>query len=240
MKKALVTGASGDIGIKIVERLIEDNYIVVAQYYSNLIAIECLKEKFGNKVIPIFGDFSSIKGAKIFTDTLMEQHNDISVVINNAGIAMQKLFVDTLDEDIINILQINLISVMSVTREVAKNMLWKREGSIVNVASIWGEYGGACEVAYSSSKGGIIAFTKALAREFGQSNVRVNCVSPGLIDTKMNDCYSACDKEEFVKSVALGRMGTADEVAQTVGFLASEKASYITGQIIGVNGGFSL
>lgn len=238
MKKALVTGSSGDIGEKIVERLIEDNYIVVCQYCKSYKTIEQLKEKFGDKIIPIFGDFSSIIGAKNFCDKLINEHKDISVVINNAGISMQKLFVDTSDEDIIKILQTNLVSLMSVTREIAKNMLWRREGCIINIASIWGEYGGSCEVAYSVSKGGIIAFTKALARELGQSNIRVNCVSPGLIDTKMNESYSAKDKEEFVKNVSLGRMGTADEVAQTVAFLASEKASYISGQIIGVNGGF--
>ncbi len=240
MKKALVTGASGGIGEKIVERLVEEGYTVVAQYFSNINRIEFLKNKFIGKVIPVFGDFSTADGARAFAELITSQHEDISVVINNAGISMQKLFVDTLDEDIAKILQINLVSAMSITREIAKKMQWIREGSIVNISSIWGECGGSCEVAYSATKGGIIAFTKALARELGQSNIRVNCISPGIIDTKMNSCFSAEDKKEFLENVSLGRMGNPDEVAQVAVFLASDKASYITGQVIGVNGGFSL
>lgn len=236
MKIALVSGASGGIGTKIVEKLVEQNFCVLAQYCTDKNAVEALKNRYPNMVIPIFGDFATIEGINEFAYSVTKNYK-VEVLINNAGIACQKLFTDITNQEIISIININLLSAMIISREVAKNMVWERKGSIINISSIWGEVGASCEVAYSVSKGGLIAFTKALSKELGQSNIRVNCITPGFIDNKMNACFSQNDKEEFCQNIALGRVGIGEEVAEAVVFLATEKASYITGQVLGVNGG---
>lgn len=233
---ALVTGASGDIGVQIVKKLAKRCDIVFAQYCADIKSAESLAKDYPNKVIPVFADFSTVQGITEFAQNIAKQHN-VDIIINNAGIACQKLLCDCSDNDISKIFNINLLSAMIISRELSQNMVWQRKGCIVNVSSVWGDVGAACEVAYSTSKGGLIAFTKALSKELGQSNIRVNCITPGFIDTKMNDSFSGQDRQEFCQNIALGRCGSAEEVAEAVDFLVSDRASYITGQVLGVNGG---
>lgn len=235
MKIALVTGASGDIGAQIVKKLVSD-YCVLAQYCTDRKSVENLAKDLPTKVIPIFGDFSTVQGITDFAKNIADNYN-VEVIINNAGVACQKLFCDCANNDIVSIMNINLLSAMIISRELSQKMVWQRSGCIVNISSIWGDVGASCEVAYSASKGGLIAFTKALAKELGQSNVRVNCITPGFIDTKMNNSFCEEDRQEFCQNIALGRCGKSEEVADVVAFFVSDKASYITGQVLGVNGG---
>ena len=137
-------------------------------------------------------------------------------------------------------IDVDLNGIYNVTQPVLKNMLKKNSGAIVNVSSIWGQCGAACEVAYSAAKAGVIGFTKALAKEMGLSGIRVNCVAPGMIDTPMNNTFSDEEKSEICSEIPLGRMGTAQEVAELIYFLSSDDASYITGQTIGINGGWEM
>ena len=134
-------------------------------------------------------------------------------------------------------MEINLLSAIQITKTVGKNMLFRKKGSVLNITSIWGEHGGSCEAVYSATKGGLISFTKAIAKEWGLSGVRSNTLSLGYIDTPMNAAFSEEDKKEFCQNVALGRIGTPEEVANAAFFITSDAASYITGQIISVDGG---
>ncbi|HKL73400.1 MAG TPA: SDR family oxidoreductase [Clostridia bacterium] len=235
---ALVTGASGDIGREIVKILIADGFTVIAHYYQNKEAAQQLYNEYGDKVIITKCDFSDNLATKMWAENIAKAYPNISVLVNNAGISGQSLYTDTDLETLLKMINTNLIATMLVTQQIVKNMLKLEFGRIINISSIWGVYGGSCEVAYSASKGGIISFTKALSRELGLSSITVNCLSLGLIDTKMNNNLTANDKDEFAKNTSLGRIGKPEEVADVVAFLASDKSSYVTGQIIGVDGGF--
>lgn len=235
---ALVTGASGTIGREIVKQLIDDGFTVIAHYFQNEESAKNLSLTYGDKVIITKCDFSDTTATNLWAESIAKAYPNINVLINNAGIAEQRQYTDTNLENILEMINTNLVSTMLITQKICKNMVHSRYGRIINISSIWGVYGGSCEVAYSASKGGIISFTKALSRELGLSLVTVNCLSLGLIDTEMNAHLSKSDIEEFAKNISLGRIGKAQEVAEVVSFLASDKSSYVTGQIIGVDGGF--
>lgn len=232
IKTAIVTGASGGIGKAITERLVNAGYRVVAQYKNNP------QELQGLGAEAVYGDFSCRDGAEDFARRVLKTAGRIDVLVNNAGVALSKLFTDCSAEELQEIIFTDLTSVMLVSRAVIPIMVSQKSGSIVNVGSVWGVYGGSCEVAYSAAKGGICGFTKALSRELGLSNIRVNCVCPGLIETKMNAELTEEDKRGFLEGVSLGRAGSAAEVASCVEFLCSDASSYVTGQILGVDGGF--
>jgi 3-oxoacyl-[acyl-carrier protein] reductase len=170
-------------------------------------------------------------------DDIVNRYGSIDVLVNNAGISIVDLFQYVSQEDVKKILDINLNGVFNCSKAVLKYMLPKHRGNIVSISSMWGEIGGSCEVHYSATKSAIIGFTKALAKEVGLSNVRVNCVSPGVIDTKMNGHLSQEDLETLKQEIPLNRIGTPMEVANVVSFLVSDKATYITAQDIAVNGG---
>ena len=157
-------------------------------------------------------------------------------MVNNAGVALQKLITDTTDDDWQNILSTNLSGVFYGCRAAAKVMVAKKQGSIVNVSSIWGVSGASMEVAYSATKAGIIGLTKALAKELGPSNIRVNCIAPGVIDTEMNHNLSPADLAALADETPLCRIGTPDEVAKSIYFLAND-ADFVTGQVLGTDGG---
>lgn len=235
---ALVTGASGDIGRAVVKKLIDDKFTVIAHYYRNTQKAQELAQNYGDKVILSQCDFSDTAATSLWADGLAKAYPNINVIVNNAGISEQSLYTDVTDENLLKMINTNLTSMLIVTQKLCKNMIKCKYGRIINISSIWGVYGGSCEVTYSASKGGVISFTKALSRELGLSNITVNCLSLGLIDSQMNSHLGKESVNSFAENTSLGRIGQPDEVAEVVSFLASDKSSYVTGQIIGVDGGY--
>ena len=170
-------------------------------------------------------------------DKIKSIFGGVDVLINNAGISLYSEFLKTDDDDWDKVINTNLKSVYYVTKAFLPYMITNRYGKIINIGSIWGQTGAAMETVYSASKGGIHALTKALAKELALSNINVNCISPGFIETEMNSVFSFEEKKEIINNIPLNRAGTPEDVANLCYFLASEEASYITGQIIAVNGG---
>ena len=168
---------------------------------------------------------------------ITERFGKIDVLVNNAGISVTGLFDLVSDEDSRRIFDINVFGVLNCTKKVLPHMLRRKYGRIINVSSMWGQTGASCEVHYSAAKAAVIGFTKALAKEVGPSGINVNCVAPGMIMTDMTSCYTEEEINEIKEDIPLGRCGTPHDIAETILFLASERSSYITGQIIGVNGG---
>ncbi|MBQ6944862.1 MAG: 3-oxoacyl-ACP reductase FabG [Ruminococcus sp.] len=231
MKKALVTGGSGGIGAAVCETLANEGYYVYIGYSSSREKAEILAEKIGGEPLKIdVSDTESINSA-------VKIAGEIDLLVNNAGISEIDLFTSISPEKSRRIMNVNLVGAMELTRKILPAMINRKSGCIINISSMWGEVGASCEVDYSASKAGLIGFTKALAKEAAPSGIRVNCVSPGFIMTEMNSRFSAEDLELIREDIPLGIFGEPRHIADTVAFLASEKAEYITGQIIGVNGG---
>lgn len=239
MRYALVTGGSRGIGRSICTALAQQGYPVLINYLSNHEAAKetlALVENAGGKAELLPFDVADKEKSDAALDAWQDAHPDdyIAVLVNNAGIRNDAAMVFMDDDMWNNVIHTNLDSFFYVTRRVLKLMLTKRWGRIVNVASLSGLKGLAGQVNYSAAKGGMIAATKALAQEVAQRKVTVNAVAPGFIDTDMT---AELPKDELVKLVPMRRFGTPEEVADTVAFLASEKASYITGNVISINGG---
>ena len=231
MKKALVTGGSGGIGAAVCEALAKEGYFTYIGYSSSREKAETLAEKIGGEPLKIdVSDTESINSA-------VKIAGEIDLLVNNAGISEIDLFTSISWEKSSRIMNVNLIGTMELTRKILPPMINRKSGCIINIGSMWGEVGASCEVDYSASKAGLIGFTKALAKEVAPSGIRVNCVSPGFIMTEMNSRFSVEDLELIREEIPLGIFGEPRHIADTVAFLASDKAEYITGQIIGVNGG---
>jgi len=235
MKTALVTGASRGIGEAIARQLSKDGMYVFVNYEKSEERAKKIAEEIGGCAIKC--DVSDEKAVAQMIKTIEEITGGVDVLVNNAGISIVKMFSDTTPVEWQRIFSVNVGGAYNVTRSVLPHMVNKKAGRIINISSVWGEVGASCEVAYSSTKAALIGFTKALSKELGPSGITVNAVTPGLIDTDMNSDLSDEDKAEFVSGISLLREGKAEDVANLVSFLASDKASYITGQIIGVNGG---
>ena len=238
-KVVIVTGGSRGIGAEIVKQLAIENYNIVLNYHkSEKQAKEIQKyllEK--GKNIEIFqADVSKRDEVKKIIEFTMQKFKTIDVLINNAGISQEKLFTEITEEDWNNMLQNNLNSVFYCTQEVLPEMIKKQNGCIINISSIWGVTGGSCEVAYSTVKAGINGMTKALAKELGPSQIRVNSIAPGIIDTQMNDNLSIEEKEEIKKDIPLNSIGRPSDIARCVKWLIEDE--YTTGQVISVNGGW--
>lgn len=238
-KVAVVTGASRGIGRDIAIELAKNGANVIVNYSKDEEGadktLELIK-KFGGYAIKIKEDVKSFEGAKNIIDKTIENFGAIDIIVNNAGVSKIGLFMDSTKEDIDNILDINLKGAMYVTRHGLPHML-NRGGNIINISSMWGEVGASCEVSYSSSKGGLNLFTKALAKEMAPSNIRVNAIAPGVIDTEMNSFLDSDERRELEEEIPMGRFGKTSEIAKCVVFLCTDDSPYLTGQVIRIDGG---
>lgn len=236
--KVLITGGSRGIGAACVRAFCQRGDSVAFLYRANHRSAEALSAQTG--AIAVCADLSDAPSATVAAQTAIEQLGGIDVLINNAGIAQIKLFGDITDRDWCRMLDTNLSSAFYVTREAVKTMIAQHGGYIINIGSMWGKVGASCEVHYSASKAGLRGFTMALAKELGPSNITVNCIEPGVIDTDMNASLDEGLRLELCDNTPLCRLGRAEEVASVACFLASKDASFVTGQIIGVDGGFAI
>ena len=241
MKKViLVTGASRGIGNNIAKNLAHEN-IVIANYNKSKNEAEKLKEELAKENIHIDiikADVSKREEVTKMLEQIILKYGKIDVLINNAGISQYKLFTDITDEEWENIMNINLKSNFIVTQEVVKHMISNKNGLIINISSIWGVTGAAMEVAYSTSKAGIIGLTKSLAKELGPSNIRVNAIAPGIIDTSMNSKFSTEEINEIKEEIPLERIGKPEEITKCIEWLLQD--DYTTGQVISINGGWNI
>ncbi len=240
MKKiALVTGGSGDIGREIASVLGENGYAVAVQYHNNMAEAQALTEKLCGKGITAKAfccDIRDEKSVDSLVSSIESEWGSVSLLVNNAGISQIKLFDEITLDEWNEMISVNLTGAFLVTKRVIKNMIREKSGGIINISSMWGQVGASCEVHYSAAKGGMIAMTKALAKEAAPSGIRVNCICPGVIDTKMNSHLTKSEMAEIREEIPLGLFGTGRDIAEMVLFLG-EKGSFITGQIIGINGG---
>ncbi|MCI8965226.1 MAG: 3-oxoacyl-[acyl-carrier-protein] reductase [Clostridia bacterium] len=237
---ALITGATRGIGREIAFTLGRNGYEVVINYRSENQDLEDTIELFkkeGIKFYTVKGDVSSFEESERFVKEAIEKAGKIDVLVNNAGITKDTLIARMKKEDFESVIDVNLVGTFNVTKNVISHMIKNRKGRIINISSVVGVSGNAGQTNYSASKAGIIGFTKSLAKEVGSRNILVNAVAPGFIETNMTDVLKDNIKEEIEKAIPLKRMGTPKDVANVVKFLASEDASYITGQVINIDGG---
>ncbi len=241
MKTVLITGASRGIGRETAKKFAENGYNVAINYNKSKTAAEelCHEIKTLGGSAEIFcADVSDNSQVEEMIKSVNQRFGIIDVLVNNAGIApVQGLFTDFKESEIKSVFETNVFGMMNCARAVVPQMVREHKGKIVNVSSIWGICGASCEVLYSSAKAAVIGFTKALAKELAPSEINVNCVAPGMIDTDMNSHLSAEDIDAFCHEIPLQRVGTVGDVAETIFFLASDAATYITGQILAVDGG---
>lgn len=238
-KVIVVTGGSRGIGAEIVKELARMRYTVILNYNKSETCAKNVENELKNEeyAVDIFkADVSNSIEAKNLIDFAIGKYSKIDVLINNAGICQDKLFTDITDEDWQNMMNNNLNSAFYCSREAAKNMIYNKSGLIINISSIWGITGGSMEVHYSTAKAGVIGFTKALAKELGPSNIRVNAIAPGIIDTDMNKGYFEEDLESIKNEIPLGKIGTTGSVARCVKWLLED--DYTTGEVISINGGW--
>lgn len=236
---AIVTGASKGIGREIAKELAQEGIQVIANYNKSEKEAKSLKEELAKKNIKldIFkADVSKREEAKKLIKYALEKYGKIDILINNAGISEYKLFTDETDEDWNRVINTNLYSAFIMSQEASYNMIHNKKGCIINISSIWGIVGGALEVLYSISKAGIDGMTKALAKELGPSNIRVNSIAPGMINTKMNSKFTKQEIEEIKEEIPLEKIGEPSDIAKCVKWLV--KDIYTTGQVISINGGW--
>ena len=235
-KIVIVTGASRGIGRDIAKTLAQKNYKVIANYNKSEKEMLNLQQELRQENIEIDiykADISKRKEVKNIIEYTLSKYKKIDVLINNAGISNVKIFTDITDEDWNQIIDNNLYSSFITTQEVLPNMIHNKSGCIINISSVWGIVGASCESLYSISKAGIDAMTKSLAKELGPSNIRVNSIAPGIIDTQMN---INIDKEEIKQEIPLNRIGKTHDISKCVEWLIEDE--YTTGQVISINGGW--
>lgn len=238
-KVAIVTGASRGIGRGIALELAKEGAAIVINYSKDDEGAEetlnMLKE-IGVSTIKLKKDISIYEETEEIVKETIKHFGKIDILVNNAGRSVIGLFMDASKDEIDNLMKSNLIGAMYLTKNVIPHMI-SRGGVILNISSMWGDVGASCEVLYSASKGGINLFTKALAKEMAPSNIRVNAIAPGVINTKMNSFLSDEDKKELEEEIPMDRFGETEEIGKIAVFLCSDDSSYITGQIIRADGG---
>lgn len=240
-KTVIITGAARGIGRACAELFAAHGYQVLINYYRSVEAAKELHHSLqakGYQVALFQADIRSRPQIDRMVAYCLQEFGAIDLLINNAGIAQTRLFVDLSADEWQEMIDTNLTGVFHCTQSVLRTMLPRHQGKIINIASIWGQVGASCEVHYSAAKAGVIGLTKALAKEVGPSNIQVNCIAPGIIETDMMASFTAKEKTALKEQTPLERFGTAEEVAACALFLASDAADFITGQVIGVNGGF--
>ena len=231
-KTALVTGGAGGIGSAVCRALAADGWHVAVAYRSSAEAAERLAEELDG--VAVCADLTDPDEV----DAMFEQVGGVDLLVNNAGIARSGLLADLTYRDWRDIFRVNTDAVFLCCRAAIPYMVHMKRGNILNISSMWGQVGGSCEVAYSASKAAVIGLTKALAKELAPSGIRVNCIAPGVIRTRMLDCFTEDELEDLRLETPLEKLGTPEDVGHLAAFLASDKASFITGQVVGLNGGF--
>lgn len=238
MKTALVTGGSRGIGAAVCRRLAEDGFRVVVHFNRSREKAEALVRELTEKTGLPHLALPAELAERAQVEELFRLAGPVDVLVNNAGIAQQKLFTDITEDDWRRMFAVDVDGVFRCCQCALPHMIHEKSGCIINIASIWGEIGASCEVHYSAAKAAVIGLTKALAKELGPSHIRVNCVSPGVIDTEMNAMFDEETMRDLCESTPLGRIGSPEDIAAAVSFLASDAASFITGQTLSVNGLF--
>ena len=233
-KKALVTGSSRGIGAAVTERLAAAGWEVIVHYNESEAQALALAERLGTRAIR--ADVTHPEEV----DALFREAGPVDLLVCNAGVADYGLFTDVTEERWSHILGVNTDGVYRCCRHAIPHMVREKAGNIILISSVWGVYGASCEAAYSASKAALVGLTKALAKELGPSGVRVNCIAPGVIETDMLAQFDFADREALKEETPLGRLGHPSDVAELAAFLASDKTSFITGQIIGCDGGFGM
>ena len=238
---ALVTGASRGIGRAIAAELAEEGYAVCINYLEHRKEAEALAEDIrsrGSQAIAVQADVSDRAAVEAMARAAEEALGPVNLLVNNAGIAGQIQFQDITDEQWNRYLGVNLGGARNTIQAVLPHMLHEKAGCIVNISSIWGLRGASCEVAYACTKAAIVGLTRSLALELAPSHIRVNCVAPGVVNTDMVQVLGQETLRELAQETPLGRLGTPEDIAHAVAFLASDKASFLTGQILAADGGF--
>ncbi len=238
-KVVVVTGGSRGIGAQIVKTLANENYKVILNYNNSKEQAEKIQQELleqGKEIEIIKADVSKREETEKLIQFAINKFNKIDVLINNAGISQEGLFTDVTEEEWQKIINTNLNSVFYCNQQALKYMIQEQQGCIINISSIWGEAGASCEVAYSTTKAAINGMTKALAKEVGPSNIRVNAIAPGIIDTDMNRNLTNEELEQIKEQIPLNKIGKALDIAKCVKWLIEDE--YTTGQIISINGGW--
>lgn len=238
---ALITGASRGIGAACARRFAGAGYSVALLYRQRADLADVLARELiaaGQDAFCVQADVADREAAFSAVSQVLSRYRRIDVLINNAAVSQQKLFTDITEEDWDRMFAVNIKGAFHCTQAALPGMISRKSGSIVNISSMWGQVGASCEVHYSASKAAMIGFTQALAKEVGPSGVRVNCIAPGVINTDMNAHLDEETMDALRDETPLMRIGTPDEIARAALFLAGEGASFITGQTLGVNGGF--
>ncbi len=240
-KTVIVTGSSKGIGAATAILFARQGYNVVINYNESYESANLLCRSLvgnGYSVITQKANVANRLETDLMVKETLYKFGSVDVLVNNAGVAYQGLITETDEIDFDRIIDINLKGVFNCCKSVTPVMVNQKAGTIINISSMWGQVGASCEVAYSAAKAGVIGLTKALAKELAPSGITVNAIAPGLIETNMNAHLTVEELNDFVNEIPLGRMGNADEIAAVAYFLASEAAEYITGQVLGVNGGY--
>ena len=242
-KTALVTGASRGIGRATALKLASLGANVAINFAGNLTKAQEVKteiETLGVKAILVQGNVADFETVQSIVKAVTDEFGTLDILVNNAGITRDNLLIKMSEKDFDDVIGVNLKGVFNCTKAVARLMMKQRGGRIVNLSSVVGIIGNISQANYAAAKAGIIGFTKSTAKELAARNVTVNAVAPGFIDTDMTDALSDKVKEELIKGIPAGRMGSAEDVAELVAFLVSDQAAYITGQVIAVDGGMAM